>query len=141
MIGDAGRKEIVQAAVAEHGAIIHVDTIEQGVKLANEIAPEHVEIMTADPECIAAQVKNAGAICVGPYTPVATGDYFAGPNHVLPTAGTAKFSSPLSVYDFMKFSSVLQLSNERLLRDCDSIARFAKSEGFPNHKDSVECRR
>ena len=131
----------MEKAIHDYGAIVLVQNLAEGVGLVNQLAPEHLQVMTTRPEALLPEIKNAGAICLGEFTPVAVGDYFAGPNHVLPTAGTARYSSPLSVKDFMKFSSVLKLSKERLLRDQSSITKFAELEGFPNHRDSVQCRK
>lgn len=140
-ISSCGRRRILEKAIHDHGAIVLVQNLAEGVGLVSRLAPEHVQVMTARPEALLPEIKNAGAICLGEFTPVVVGDYFGGPNHVLPTAGTARFSSPLSVLDFMKFSSVLKLSKERLLSDQSSMAKFAELEGFPNHRDSVQCRK
>lgn len=134
------RREILEQALQQHGAAILVKSLEDAVELANEIAPEHLEILTQDAELLVKKVKNAGAIFWGEYSSEPIGDYWAGPNHVLPTNGTAKFSSPLGVLDFMKFSSLIHISKQRLLQDAHKIETFAKLEGLFNHAKSVEVR-
>ncbi|MBN2087987.1 histidinol dehydrogenase [candidate division KSB1 bacterium] len=134
------RREIVEQAIQKHGAAILVSSLAEAVEVANEIAPEHLEILTQDAESFVKKVKNAGAIFWGEYSSEPIGDYWAGPNHVLPTNGTAKFSSPLGVLDFMKFSSLIHISKQRLLQDAHKIETFAKLEGLHNHAKSVEVR-
>lgn len=134
------RREIVEQAIQKHGAAILVSSVEEAVEVANEIAPEHLEILTQNPESLIKRVKNAGAIFWGEYSSEPVGDYWAGPNHVLPTNGTSKFSSPLGVPDFMKFSSLIHISRERLLRDAPKIEKFAELEGLYNHAKSIEVR-
>ena len=106
------RREIIESSLKEYGAVILVETLAEACSLVNELAPEHVEIVTSDDEAVAAQVRHAGAIFFGAYTPEAVGDYLAGPNHVLPTGRTARFSSALGVYDFVKRTSLLRYSEE-----------------------------
>lgn len=137
---DAARFEILKEAVGNHSAAVLVPNLDEGVKLVNAIAPEHLQIMTRSAQSILQKITNAGAIFLGDFTPAVTGDYFAGPNHVLPTAGTAKFTSPLSVLDFMKFSSVVSYSKENLRSDRMLMSRFAELEGLLNHKIAIECR-
>ena len=106
----------------------------------NEMAPEHLELLTEDPFQDLHRVRNAGSIFVGPNTPEAVGDYFAGPNHTLPTSGCAKFASPLGVQDFTKSSSVLAYSEERLQREGSAIIRFAEEEKLYAHAESIRVR-
>lgn len=120
--------------------IISVKNLEQAVKIANKIAPEHLEIITKKSEKTAEKIKNAGAIFIGNYSPVAVGDYFTGPSHVLPTNRTAKFSSGLSVYDFLKSLSVIQCEKSYLKKSANSITKLAKTEGFVKHAKSVKIR-
>ncbi|MFN0111553.1 MAG: histidinol dehydrogenase, partial [Blastocatellia bacterium] len=119
------RKGIVERSLADFGALIIVDSLDDACELVNRLAPEHVEVMTADDEAIAEKIHNAGAIFVGPYSPEPVGDYFAGTNHVLPTGGTARFSSALGVYDFLKRTSVIRYTKEELMRTAASIERLA----------------
>lgn len=134
------RQEIVEKSIQMHGAAILVGSVEEAVEVANEIAPEHLEILTQNSETFVKRVKNAGAIFWGEYSSEPIGDYWAGPNHVLPTNGTAKFSSPLGVLDFMKFSSLIHISRQQLLQDADKIEKFAELEGLYNHAKSIEVR-
>lgn len=117
-----------------------VKTLEEAVKLSNQIAPEHLELMVAVPQKLLEQVTNAGAVFMGPFSPVAAGDYIAGPNHVLPTDGSARFSSPLGVYDFVKKQSVIGYTKSALQKYGTDIIRLAKAEGFDYHARSVEER-
>ena len=134
------RREIVETSVKEYGAIILVETFDEACSIVNELAPEHVEIVTRDDEAIVAQIRHAGAIFIGAYTPEAVGDYIAGPNHVLPTVRTARFSSALGVYDFMKRTSVLRYSAEAFASVAESVAVFAGCEGLEGHARSVLIR-
>jgi histidinol dehydrogenase len=114
--------------------------MEEGVSLVNEIAPEHLEILARGEEQLAEQVSNAGAIFLGEHSPVPVGDFFAGPNHVLPTGTTARFTSPLGVYDFVKRTSLIRYSREKLARDREDIETFARVEGFEAHARSIAVR-
>jgi histidinol dehydrogenase len=134
------RKEIAQESLAGNGGVVFAKNCEEGIDIVNRIAPEHLQIFTRNADEALAQIRNAGAIFFGEFSPVAIGDYFAGSNHVLPTAGTARFASPLGVWDFMKCSSVVHYSKERFQTDAPHVARFAESEGLINHQLSVECR-
>ncbi|MDD5686957.1 MAG: histidinol dehydrogenase [Elusimicrobia bacterium] len=120
--------------------IIKVANIEQAIRIANETAAEHVEIMVKNPEKVAERIKNAGAIFMGNYSPVAIGDYFAGPSHVLPTGRTAKFSSSLSVYDFIKSSSVIHYQKSSLNKFANEVMKLARTEGLIKHADSIKVR-
>jgi histidinol dehydrogenase len=134
------RREIIKQSLAEFGALIVVDSIEDACTLTNEIAPEHVEVMTVDAEQTAARIHHAGAIFIGPYSPEPVGDYFAGTNHVLPTGGTARFSSALGVYDFLKRTSIIRYTEAELRRTAEMIDSLARAEGFDAHARSATIR-
>ena len=135
------RRDIARASIDNCGKIIVADSLMDGIAIANEIAPEHLELMVDDPFAYLDAVKNAGSIFLGRSCPEALGDYFAGPNHTLPTSGTARFSSPLSVDDFVKKSQFTYYTADALSRAADSIARFAEKEGLQAHGKSVLIRR
>jgi histidinol dehydrogenase len=130
----------VEDVLARHGAIVLAATLEDAIAAVDRIAPEHLEILTGDAEEVAERISNAGAIFVGPWSPVPVGDFYAGPNHVLPTGATARFASPLGVQDFMKRSSVVRYSRERLERDRADIEAFARAEDFEAHARAVAIR-
>ena len=134
------RKQIIKESLLAYGAIIVVSDLTEACAVVNELAPEHLEIIARDDEAIAARIKNAGAIFFGASTPEALGDYFAGPNHVLPTGGTARFSSALGVSDFLKRTSILRYSPGELSRVAGKIATLAEAEGLTAHAHSVEVR-
>jgi len=134
------RKEIIKKSLDNYGAIIVADNINSAVNLCNEIAPEHLEVCTEEPFFILPKIKNAGAIFLGNYTPEPLGDYMAGPNHVLPTSGTAKFFSPLSIDDFIKKSSILSFSKEAFEKLGDDVIKFAQAEGLTAHANSIKVR-
>ena len=134
------RKKIIEGSLGKYGAIIITADIAQAVELANIFAPEHLELMVENPEKILKQVRNAGSVFLGSYTPEALGDYIAGTNHILPTQGTARFSSPLGVYDFYKRMSVLSFSREALKKMNRQTADFAQMEGLDAHANSVLVR-
>lgn len=134
------RQEIARASVDVNGKIIICDNILQAVEIANEIAPEHLELCVDDPLALLPQVKNAGSVFLGRYTPEAIGDYFAGPNHTLPTGGAAKFSSPLSVDDFVKKTQYIYYTKSALEGAADCVIKFAQSEGLYGHANSVKVR-
>ena len=135
------RRKIVEASLKEYGAIILVETLDEACSIVNELAPEHVEIVTSNDEAVAAKIRHAGAIFSGTYTPEAVGDYIAGPNHVLPTVKTARFSSALGVYDFVKRTSMLRYSEEAFASVAESVAVLAESEGLAGHARSALVRR
>lgn len=135
------RRKIVMGSLKEYGAIIVVESLSEASSLVNELAPEHVEIVTSDDEAVARNIRHAGAIFFGAYTPEAVGDYLAGPNHVLPTGRTARFSSALGVYDFVKRTSVLRYSKEAFGRAADSVNLLAESEGLAGHARSALIRK
>lgn len=134
------RKDIAAESLEKYSAIVLTRDIEEAFGVANEIAPEHLEIVTKAPYEMLPLVENAGSIFLGEYSPEPMGDYFAGTNHVLPTSGTARFSSPLSVDDFVKKTSYLSYSEEAFFRDADSIIKFAETEGLGAHANSVRVR-
>ncbi|MGR9048848.1 histidinol dehydrogenase [Halobacillus faecis] len=135
------RADIARKSVEDYGMIVLCETWAEAVDTINEIAPEHLEIVTEDPFQELGKIKHAGAIFLGPYSSEPVGDYFAGPNHVLPTNGTARFSSPLNVDDFVKKSSVISYSRQALETNVDKIARFARLEGLEAHARAVETRK
>ena len=134
------REEIARKSIEERGAIIVTSTMEEAVKLMNEIAPEHLEVVTQNPWDLLPSIKHAGAIFLGPNTPEAIGDYVAGPNHTLPTGGTAKFYSPLSVENFMKKSSIIAFSSQAINEIGEACAQIANTEGLTAHEQSVRVR-
>ncbi len=134
------RCDVVTAALDRFGAIFLVPSLAEGVRLVNRIAPEHVEVLTAEPECLAEEITCAGAVFVGPASAEAVGDYFAGPSHVLPTGGSARFFSPLGVYDFVRRTNVIRYSLRRLAKTADLIACLADAEGLDGHARSVRLR-
>ena len=134
------RKEIIQKSLDNYGYILVADNIDDAIEAANEIASENVEIMTADSARVMTKIRNAGAIFIGPYSSEPLGDYFAGPNHILPTNGTAKFFSPLNVDDFTKKTSIISYSEEGLKAVHDKIEYFAKKECLTAHANSIAVR-
>lgn len=135
------RREIIEESLKNQGAIIIADSIKQCIDLANEIAPEHLELLTVNPFAIYNKIKNAGAIFIGEYSPEPVGDYFAGPNHTLPTSSTAKFSSALSVDDFIKKTSLIYYGKEALMESAEDIIRFAENEGLSGHANAIKIRK
>lgn len=134
------RGPIVEKSLADYGGILIVSDMAEACKIVNELAPEHLEIVTQDDQAVAECIRHAGAIFLGAYTPEAVGDYFAGPNHILPTGRAARFSSALGVYDFVKRTSILSYSREELNRAAPSITALAEAEGFVAHARSVLIR-
>ena len=134
------RREIICKSLENYGYILIAENMDEAVDIANEIASEHLEIVTADPFEVMTKVKNAGAIFIGEYSSEPLGDYFAGPNHVLPTNGTAKFFSPLGVDDYIKKSSIIYYSKEALAPVKDDIIRFAEAESLTAHANSIKVR-
>ena len=139
-VAELSRKEIIQKSLDQFGYILVADDMETAIATANEIAPEHLEIITVNPFETMTKIRNAGAIFLGEYSSEPLGDYFAGPNHVLPTNGTAKFFSPLSVDDFIKKSSIISYSREALEPLSEDIQKFAKAEGLTAHANSIRVR-
>ena len=134
------REEIARASIDTNGKIIIANNLEQGIEIANEIAPEHLEVCVDDPFALLDKIKNAGSIFLGKNTPEALGDYLAGTNHTLPTSGTARFSSPLSVDDFVKKSQYVYYTEEALGKVKDNIVLFANREGLQAHGKSAAIR-
>ena len=134
------RREIIEKSLDNYGYILVAENMDEAIDTVNEIAPEHLEILTRQPFETMAKVKNAGAMFLGEFSSEPLGDYFAGPNHVLPTNGTAKFFSPLSVDDYIKKSSVIYYTREALETVSDDIIRFAKSEQLTAHANSIAVR-
>ena len=137
---ELSRSEIISKSLDNYGYILLVDNIDDAVDAANEIASEHLEIVTKDPFNTMTKIKNAGAIFLGEYSSEPLGDYFAGPNHVLPTSGTARFFSPLSVDSFVKKSSFICYTEEALRNDAQDVVRFADTEGLTAHANSIKVR-
>ena len=137
---ELSRGEIIQKSLNNYGHILVADNMEEAIDAANEIASEHLEIMTADPFNVMTRIRNAGAIFIGEYSSEPLGDYFAGPNHVLPTNGTAKFFSSLSVDDFIKKSSIISYSREALEKIHTDIEQFAEAEHLTAHANSIRVR-
>ncbi len=134
------RQEIARASIDNNGKIIVADTLEKAIEISNEIAPEHLELCVDSPFDYLDKIKHAGSIFMGRYCPEALGDYYAGPNHTLPTSGTAKFSSPLSVDDFIKKTQYTYYTKEALSRVADDVAYFAAKEGLTAHAKSAVVR-
>ncbi len=134
------RKSIIEQSLNTFGAIMVLDTLEEAISISNQIAPEHLEILTEDPFKVLKSIENAGSIFLGLYTPEPVGDYFAGPNHTLPTSGTAKFSSALSVLDFVKKSSYTYYTKDALKSASQAIVGLAEEERLTAHKRSIQIR-
>jgi histidinol dehydrogenase len=134
------RKSIIDVSLKKNGMMIVVEDLDQAIELSNLKAPEHLELMVKDPSFLLKKVKNAGAVFLGAYTPESVGDYWAGPNHVLPTGGTARFSSSLSVYDFIKRTNYMSYSKAALEKINTEIAKIAEVEGLTAHANSVKIR-
>jgi histidinol dehydrogenase len=139
-LGTLSREEIARKSIEERGAIIVTKDMDEAVTLMNEIAPEHLEVITKDPMGLLEKIKHAGAIFLGENTPEPIGDYVAGPNHTLPTGGTAKFYSPLSVDNFLKKSSIISMSKEGISAIGEECALIANTEGLTAHEESVRIR-
>ncbi|KEZ52094.1 histidinol dehydrogenase [Metabacillus indicus] len=134
------RREIASASIEDYGCIYVADSIDEAVEAVNELAPEHLEILTENPMELVGSIRHAGAIFLGRYSSEPVGDYFAGPNHVLPTNGTARFSSPLSVDDFIKKTSIISYSEKAFAQSAEKIAAFARLEGLEAHARAIEER-
>ena len=139
-LGTLSREEIARKSIEERGAIIVTQDMDEAIELMNEIAPEHLEVITNDPMSLLDKIKHAGAIFLGENTPEPIGDYVAGPNHTLPTGGTAKFYSPLSVEHFLKKSSIISMSKEGMQEIGGACAMIANTEGLTAHEESVRIR-
>ena len=134
------RREIIEASLDNFGAIIVCSDMAQAVDFANELAPEHLEVCCENPMEYVGKLDNAGSVFLGNYSPEPLGDYFAGPNHVLPTSGTARFFSPLSVDSFIKKSSFIYYTEDALRADAEDVIRFADTEGLTAHANSIKVR-
>ena len=134
------RREVIKKSLEGRGCLIKVKDLDEGIELTNRIAPEHFELSVDNPQQYLPKIKHAGAIFMGRYSAEALGDYCAGPNHVLPTSGTARFSSPLGVYDFQKKSSIIFCSKEGASKLGVTAQRLAKGEGFEAHAQSAAYR-
>lgn len=134
------RQRIANASIQNHGAIIVTETIAEGIDVVNRLAPEHLEIMVEQPMNYVGMIENAGAIFLGNYSSEPVGDYFAGPNHIIPTNGTARFSSPVDVDDFIKKSSMIYYSKEALLANGNTIMELARHEGLEGHARAIAIR-
>ena len=139
-IAELSRKEIMSKSVENYGYILVAESMQDAIDAANDIASEHLEIMTKNPFEVMTKIQNAGAIFIGEYSSEPLGDYFAGPNHILPTNGTAKFFGPLSVDDFVKKSSIIYYSREALEPIHKDIIKFAESERLTAHANSIKVR-
>jgi len=137
---DLLRKDIFQTSLSAWGGILVVESLKQGIELVNALAPEHVGLHVNDPWAILGDVRNAGAIFLGHFSPETVGDYWAGPNHILPTQRTARFSSPLDTEDFLKYSSIIQYGKKALRRDAEAIIALAEMEGLDGHANAVRQR-
>ena len=137
---ELSRTEIIKKSLEQYGYILLADSMEDAVEAANAIASEHLEILTKDPYAVMTKIRNAGAIFLGEYSSEPLGDYYAGPNHILPTNGTAKFFSPLNVDDFMKKTSIISYSKEALEKAHKDIELFAEKEGLTAHANSIRVR-
>jgi histidinol dehydrogenase len=140
LVGGLSRREILTRSLERYGAIFLVKDLEEAAEVSNRFAPEHLELMVENPRSILPGFRHAGSIFLGAHAPEAIGDYLAGPNHILPTGGTARFSSPLGVYDFLKRTSIIQFSPEAFGRYGASVAAFAVMEGLTGHGLAVSVR-
>lgn len=135
------RREIIEKALNDYGALVLASNMDEACEVANEVAPEHLELMVENPFDYLSKIKNAGAIFMGQYTPEPVGDYYAGPNHILPTGGTARFYSPVTVDTFMKASSIIYYSKAGIKASADDIIKLAEVEGLTAHANSVRVRK
>ncbi|MDH3280525.1 MAG: histidinol dehydrogenase, partial [Gammaproteobacteria bacterium] len=134
------RAAIVARALRDHGALIQVPDLDGAAQVVDRIAPEHLELLVEDPQSLLGKIRHAGAVFMGPYSAEAMGDYCAGPNHVLPTSGTARFSSPLGVYDFQKRTSIIQCSAQGAAKLAGVASTLARAESLTAHARSAEYR-
>ena len=134
------RQEIIERSLEDYGEIIVCENIEQAIKFANELAPEHLEMCVEEPLKYIGMIDNAGSVFLGNWSPEPLGDYYAGPNHVLPTSGTARFFSPLSVDSFIKKSSFIYYTQKELEKAKDDIINLAETEGLTAHANSIKVR-
>jgi histidinol dehydrogenase len=134
------RKKIIDESLSNYGAIVITASLDESIQIANQLAPEHLEILTKNPLEVLEKIENAGAVFLGEFTPEPVGDYFAGPNHTLPTSGTARFASALSTLDFLKKTSVVSYSKEALLDSSEAIIGLANEEGLTAHANAIKIR-
>jgi histidinol dehydrogenase len=134
------REAIARQALERNGLIVLAGSMREAIEVVNRRAPEHVQITADGPERVAGSIRNAGAIFLGDSTPEPVGDYLAGPSHVLPTGGTARYASPLGVYDFVKRTSIIRYADSRLASDADAIIVLAEAEGLFAHAEAVRMR-
>lgn len=139
-LAELPRRDIANASLENYGVILLVDSIEEGIEVINKLAPEHFELMVNDPMEYVGRIENAGAIFLGAYSSEPVGDYFAGPNHIIPTNGTARYSSPVDVDDYVKKSSLIYYSKEALLKNGETIIELARREGLEGHARAIELR-
>ena len=140
MVPALSRQNILEQSLATYGACIVTDTMKQAVEVVNQLAPEHLELLVQDPWRTLTDIKHAGAIFLGPYSSEPVGDYFAGPNHVLPTGGTARYASALSVDDFIRKQSIIHYTKERLQKTGADIVAFAQAEALTAHAQAISVR-
>lgn len=138
---ELSRHQVIEQSIRDNSRLVLVDSLESAYRLVNELAPEHLQLMMEKPLEALPFIRNAGAVFLGQYAPEALGDYYAGPNHTLPTSGTAKFSSPLGVYDFMKKTSLIHYTAENLAQVADDIVKIARVEGLTAHAASIQIRK
>lgn len=139
-VSKSPRKAVLDKSLDYGGGLIVVKNLQEAAELVDRIGPEHLQIVTDNPKKFANMVRNAGSVLLGPWTPAVVNDYFAGPNHVLPTGGTARFFSPLGVHDFVKFTNVVEYSKPALMKNGKDIMLMAETEGFFHHRDSIARR-
>jgi histidinol dehydrogenase len=140
LLGEMPRRETIAASLQGRGALIETRNLDEACAVANRVAPEHLELLVANPEALVPRIRNAGAVFLGRWSSEAIGDYCAGPNHVLPTSGTARFSSPLGVYDFQKRTSVISVSQSAARTLGETAKTLAEGEGLSAHARSAEMR-
>lgn len=139
-VENSPKKELLQKVLKQYGRIFVVKSLEEGAEIVNAIAPEHLEVVTRNARKVSEKIENAGAIFIGPWSSEPVGDYWAGPNHVLPTNGTARFASPLGVYDFVKRTSIIEFTRSAMEKEGHLIERLAREEGFIHHAEAVAKR-
>jgi histidinol dehydrogenase len=134
------RRRDISSVLRRRSALVVVRSLAEAIEIGEQVAPEHLELMVAEPKRWLPRIRNAGAIFVGPWAPAPLGDYMAGPNHVLPTGGSARFFSPLGTYDFVKRTNVVSATRRGLERLAPAIAELASMEGYDAHANAVRCR-
>ncbi|HUV38987.1 MAG TPA: histidinol dehydrogenase, partial [Planctomycetota bacterium] len=134
------RRDRTAEVLRDYALVVVTRTMDEAIEVANDIAPEHLQVTTSDDDATLARIRNAGTVFVGPWTPIAAGDYYAGPSHTLPTGGTARFSSGLSANDFLRQMSIVRYDEKTLTADAKDITTLAESEGLTAHAESVRAR-